>query len=143
MQRITVRGKRCELGLGSPPTVSLAKAREMALANRSKAVLGGDPLREKLEARKVLTFEEAARRAHIELSPTWKNPKDVEMRGRTATSAGPTGPGMRHLFLPTGTRRTDREHSTLHPVASTALTPQQQRLLTLRQKFHDNGARGP
>lgn len=41
MQRITIRGKRCELGLGSSPAVSLAAARKLALDNRGKAVLGG------------------------------------------------------------------------------------------------------
>ena len=30
----------------------------------------------KRKASRVLTFEEAARKTHIELAPTWKNPKD-------------------------------------------------------------------
>ena len=34
VQRITIRGKRQEIGLGSPPAVSLAAARKLALANR-------------------------------------------------------------------------------------------------------------
>ncbi|MDD9708312.1 integrase arm-type DNA-binding domain-containing protein [Seohaeicola sp. SP36] len=59
VQRITIRGKRCELGLGSPPAVSLATARHMALENRGKAMLGGDPLQERREARAGLTFEAA------------------------------------------------------------------------------------
>ncbi|MDA3888294.1 MAG: integrase arm-type DNA-binding domain-containing protein [Allgaiera sp.] len=59
VQRITIRGKRCELGLGSPPAISLAKARELALANRGKAMLGGDPLAEKREAAGAMTFEAA------------------------------------------------------------------------------------
>lgn len=59
VQRITIRGKRCELGLGSPPAVSLATARKMALENRGKAMLGFDPLAEKREARAGLTFEAA------------------------------------------------------------------------------------
>ena len=37
MQRIVIRGKRCELGLGSPALVSLQEAREKALANRKLA----------------------------------------------------------------------------------------------------------
>jgi hypothetical protein len=76
VQRIVVRGKRRELGLGSPSLVSLAEARAQALANRKVARSGGDPLAEKRRLRSVLTFEEAARKAHVELSPTWKNPKD-------------------------------------------------------------------
>lgn len=76
VQRIIIRGRRRELGLGSPPVVTLADAREQALENKRKARLGVDPLAEKQRARAILTFEEAARRTHAELSPTWKNPKD-------------------------------------------------------------------
>jgi len=76
VQRVTNRGKRRELGLGSPPTVTLAEAREQALDNKRLVRAGGDPLAEKRKATAVLTFEEAARKAHAELSPTWKNPKD-------------------------------------------------------------------
>ena len=59
VQRITIRGKRCELGLGSPPAIPLATARKMALENRGKAMLGGDPLGERREAAGALTFEAA------------------------------------------------------------------------------------
>ena len=59
VQRITIRGKRCELGLGSPPAVTLAAARKVALENRGKAMLGGDPLAEKRKAREAMTFAEA------------------------------------------------------------------------------------
>jgi len=59
VQRITIRGKRRELGLGSPPAVTLAAARKKALENRGSAMLGGDPLAEKREAREVLTFSDA------------------------------------------------------------------------------------
>ena len=59
VQRITIRGKRCELGLGSPPAVPLATARRLALENRGKAMLGGDPLAEKHAARGGMTFADA------------------------------------------------------------------------------------
>ena len=59
VQRITIRGKRCELGLGSPPAVPLATARKLALENRGAAMLGGDPLADRREARKVLSFAQA------------------------------------------------------------------------------------
>lgn len=59
VQRITIQGKRCELGLGSPPAVTLAAARKLALENRGKAMLGGDPLAEKRAAKvRSLTFRE-------------------------------------------------------------------------------------
>lgn len=76
VQRLTIRGKRREMGLGSPPVVSLAMAREQALENKRIARAGGDPLAEKRKAKHILSFEEAARKTHVELSPTWKNPKD-------------------------------------------------------------------
>ena len=76
VQRITIRKKRRELGLGSPPVVTLANAREQALENKRIVRAGGDPLAAKRKASRVLTFEEAARKTHIELAPTWKNPKD-------------------------------------------------------------------
>ncbi|MGO4909808.1 tyrosine-type recombinase/integrase [Pseudorhodobacter sp. W20_MBD10_FR17] len=75
VQRITIRGKRCELGLGNPSLVSLAEARETALANRKLAVSGGDPMLAKKEAEAVLTFEEAARKVHALHLPTWRNAK--------------------------------------------------------------------
>jgi integrase len=59
VQRITIRGKRCELGLGSPPAIPLATARKLALENKGAAMLGRDPLQEKRDARAGLTFEAA------------------------------------------------------------------------------------
>lgn len=75
VQRITVRGKRCELGLGSPALVTLAEARAKALQNRKLAREGGDPLQAKREANAILSFEEAARKVHQIHKPTWKNEK--------------------------------------------------------------------
>lgn len=57
-QRLTVHGKQRELGLGSPPLVSLAQARQVALDNRRVARSGGDPIKakrlEREEAKSVL-----------------------------------------------------------------------------------------
>ena len=75
MQRLTIRGKRCDMGLGSAVLVTLAEARETALANRRLARAGGDPLRSKRMAEAVLTFEEAARKVHELHKPTWRNAK--------------------------------------------------------------------
>lgn len=75
VQRIVIRGKRCELGLGSPLLVPLAEARAKALDNRKMAREGGNPLQAKREAQAVLTFEEAARKVHAMHAPTWRNPK--------------------------------------------------------------------
>ena len=62
VQRITIRGKRCEIGLGSPPAITLAAARKLALENRGKAMMGGDPVQERRDARAGLTFEAAVER---------------------------------------------------------------------------------
>jgi len=75
VQRIVIRGKRCELGLGNPSLVSLVEAREQALTNRKLARSGGNPLQAKREAEAVLTFEEAARKVHALHLPTWRNVK--------------------------------------------------------------------
>lgn len=78
VQRTMVRGRRQEIGLGSPPVVTLAMAREAALTNKRIAHLGRDPVAEKRAERGAPTFAEAARRAHAELAPTFKNPKDAK-----------------------------------------------------------------
>ncbi len=46
VQRLVIRGRKRELGLGSTALVSLAEARERALSNRKLAREGGDPLAE-------------------------------------------------------------------------------------------------
>ncbi len=75
VQRIAIRGKRTELGLGSPSLVSLSEAREAALANRKMARAGGDPLQAKRSASAVMTFEEAAREVHRLHASTWRSEK--------------------------------------------------------------------
>lgn len=75
VQRIVIRGKRTEIGLGSASLVSLADARETALENRKLARSGGDPLQSKRTAEALLTFEEAARKVHKIHEPTWRNKK--------------------------------------------------------------------
>ncbi|WGW02328.1 tyrosine-type recombinase/integrase [Tropicibacter oceani] len=75
VQRIVIRGKRREMGLGSAALVTLAEAREAALQNRKVARSGGDPIQAKQEALAVLTFEEAARKVHEMHRPTWSNAK--------------------------------------------------------------------
>lgn len=75
VQRLTIRGKQRELGLGSASLVTLAEARETALANRRLARAGGDPLQATREAAAVMTFAEAAHSVHEAHTPTWRNAK--------------------------------------------------------------------
>ena len=58
-QRISIKGKRTELGLGSSDLVSLVEARDKAVENRKLARSGGDPLNEKRKKEAMLSFLEA------------------------------------------------------------------------------------
>ena len=73
-QRLTINGRRRELGLGGYPVVSLAQAREQALANKRLVREGGDPLAEKRKT-KIPTFAEAAAKVIEHHRPSWRNPK--------------------------------------------------------------------
>ena len=59
VQRVMARGRRQELGLGSPPVVTLAMARQAALENKRAFYEGRDPLAERRDA---LTFAHAVER---------------------------------------------------------------------------------
>ncbi len=59
VQRITIGGRRREIGLGAPPVVTLAMAREAALDNKRLARSGVDPISEKRKKRDALTFKAA------------------------------------------------------------------------------------
>ncbi len=72
VQRLVIRGRRRELGLGAAGLVSLAEARELALANRKLARSGGDPLFEKRRAEGVPTFSEAAERVLEQKRVGWR-----------------------------------------------------------------------
>ena len=74
--RTVVRGKRCDLGLGSATVVSLAEAREAAHSLRKIARAGGDPMAERRQLRRETpTFESAATQVHAAHSKAFKNKK--------------------------------------------------------------------
>ena len=75
IQRLVIRGRRRELGLGGYPLVSLKEARELALANRKLARAGGDPLADKRRAEGTPTFAEAAERVWADKHPGWRHPR--------------------------------------------------------------------
>ena len=88
VQRVTVHGKRVEIGLGSTKWTTPSEARAKAQANRKIARTGGDPRRRLATAP---TFEEAADtviRMHVE---TWRDGGKTEARWRAtfATYAFP------------------------------------------------------
>ena len=78
VQRLTIEGRRTDLGLGPYPTLSLAEARDKARKNRSLVKSGGNPLAVKREAAMlaaVPTFEALARQHIAENLHSWKNAK--------------------------------------------------------------------
>ncbi|MEO1020612.1 MAG: integrase arm-type DNA-binding domain-containing protein [Pseudomonadota bacterium] len=75
--RTVVHGKRRELGLGSASLVPLAEAREASRKYRKIARQGGDP--DTQRKRESLTFEEAARKVHASLLPTWRSARHGEI----------------------------------------------------------------
>ena len=75
--RGTVRGRRRDLGLGSPPYTTLAEARQTAFDYRKLARQGGDPATLRAD-RAVPTFSEAMEKTIETQRVSWKN------GGRTA-----------------------------------------------------------
>ena len=72
--RITIDGRRRDIGLGGYPSVTLAIAREKAYRHRAAIADGRDPMAEK-HAPAIPTFEEAAYKFHELKKPGWKNAK--------------------------------------------------------------------
>ena len=77
VQRVTIEGRRRDLGLGGWPVVSLAKARQRAFANRVAIADGLDPLARKRRPR-TPTFREASERALEANRPRWRNNKTAD-----------------------------------------------------------------
>lgn len=78
VQRFTVAGKRREMGLGSPPVVTLAMARDAALTNHRAIRQGADPILARRDTAAVPTFAEAARTVHALHAPGWRNAKHAQ-----------------------------------------------------------------
>ena len=75
IQRVTINGKRRDIGLGGWPLVKLAEARDQAFENRRIARRGGDPLADRRRAAKVPTFREAAERTFEANRGRWRSNK--------------------------------------------------------------------
>ena len=89
VQRIVIRGKRCDLGLGGHPLVSLREARIAAFENRRIARAGGDPRAERRKL-SVPSFAEALENVLAVHRPGWKdgNKSEDQWRASLATYAG-------------------------------------------------------
>ena len=77
VQKLTVGGKRFEMGLGGFPDVTFAEARNAALQNRATVAAGGDP-----RVRRKALYAELARKANV---PTFS---DLEREVFALKSAG-------------------------------------------------------
>lgn len=79
--RIKIGGKRCDVGLGAFPEITLSAARDLSRDHRRKVREGVDPLAERREARAALLVERAAAKtfkecaeAYVEANKAgWKN----------------------------------------------------------------------
>ena len=98
VQRLTITGRRRDLGLGGFPLVTLAEAREQAFDNSRQARRGRDPLSDR---RRFLTptFEQAAGRALEANRARWRNAK---------TAANWTESMAKHAYPVFGVRRVDQ-----------------------------------
>ena len=72
INRIVIKGKRREIGLGGFPAVSFKMAREKALENKGLVASGVDPT-VRVQRPVVPTFAEAARECHKTNAPRWRN----------------------------------------------------------------------
>ena len=74
VQRITIDGRRRDIGLGGYPAVSLAQARKRSAGNRAAVADGKDPVSDKRKP-KLPTFKDAANAVHKANKPRWRNEK--------------------------------------------------------------------
>ena len=77
-QRITVQGRRQELGLGPFPVVTLAMAREAALKNRREVRAGVNLKMCRQRTGGVPTFAEVARKVYELRRPGWRNARHAQ-----------------------------------------------------------------
>ena len=95
VQRVTIGGKRHNLGLGGYPAVSLAEARELAAENQRAIRQGRDPLAEKHQAEEDLrrppvpAFTQAAEQVIEMRRPTGPTPS-TPPSGRIPSAPMPT-----------------------------------------------------
>ena len=82
VQRITIDGKRRDIGLGGFPAVSLAQARKRSADIRTAVAEGRDPLADKHKPG-IPTLRDAAYTVHKENRPRWRNEKHAAAWIRT------------------------------------------------------------
>lgn len=92
IQRVTIHGKRRNLGLGSYPSVSLADARKAAWTNATMISEGRDPIAEKRDEKATQkrpptpTFAKASEIVIDMRRPTWSNAKHAAQWSSTLST---------------------------------------------------------
>ena len=90
IQRLTIRGRRTDNGIGHYPAVGLAEARAAAFERWKIAKAGGDP-REAASRPAAPTFAEAAQAVIAIHAPSWRSPKSgPQWRASLQTYAYPS-----------------------------------------------------
>ena len=74
VQRITINGRRHDLGLGGFPLITPEHARRRSASNRLAVADGKNPLADKRKA-KAPTFRQAAIKTYEALKPRWRSEK--------------------------------------------------------------------
>jgi integrase len=104
--RFAMNGRRRDMGLGAFPAVSLATARNLAAGARALAKAQRDPIaardadreRQRLQAARGVTWDQAVEQFLAVHEPTWRNPKHRQQwRNTLATYA--TGPVLGGLSV--------------------------------------------
>lgn len=98
VQRITIDGRRRDVGLGAFPAVSLAQARKRFADIRTAIADGKDPLQDRRK-REMPTLKEAACAVHSANRPRWRNEKHAVSWMQTLE---------RHAFPNLGKKRIDK-----------------------------------
>ena len=93
IQRLFIHGKRRELGLGPVRLVTLAEARDAAVANRKVARAGGDPRTKRRST--VPTFEQAASKVFAMHRANWTDRHAGQWMATLRTYAFPMIGGKR------------------------------------------------
>ena len=89
-------GRRREMGLGAPPGVKLAHAREKAQAAREEVAKGGDPVASKRKLREIPTFGAAADQFMEDQAATVRSDKS-RARWKRALGAGGYADSLRSI----------------------------------------------
>jgi len=97
IQRIRVNGRQRDLGLGAPPVITLALARDKALENKRTVMMGGDPFADRKIRRNKLTFDDAAKQFFEKKKEEFRSDKHAKQW--IATIDMYASPKLGHLFV--------------------------------------------